>query len=67
MKSGVPQGTILGLLIFILCIKDTHEGPSSPVKLFADDCLVCRRIHNAPDSSELQKDLDRMCEWAHKW
>ena len=67
VKSGVLQGMILGPLMFSLHINDTHEGTSSSVNLFADDCLVYIHIHNATDSSELQNDLDHMCDWAHKW
>ena len=37
------------------------------VRLFADDCLVYREIHNLEDQLALQKDLDMLKQWASKW
>ena len=65
--SGVPQGTVLGPLMFILYINDISEGVTSTVKLFADDCLLFRRIRTLSDRIALQSDLDRLCNWAESW
>ena len=40
VDSGVPQGTVLGPLMFLLYVNDIGEGVNSEVKLFADDCLL---------------------------
>ena len=63
VTSGVPQGTVLGPLLFLVYINDLPLMVSSHVRLFADDCVVYRVINNANDGLELQKDLDALQEW----
>ena len=65
--SGVPQGTVLGPLMFLLYINDISENISSSIRLFADDCIVFRSISNNDDTTLLQKDLDEISNWAHVW
>ena len=67
VKSGVPQGTVLGPLMFILYINDISENTSSNVKLFADDCLIYRRIQCQQDATLLLGDLDQLCSCAGQW
>lgn len=65
--SGVPQGTVLGPLLFLIYINDLPDCVTSRVRLFADDCLIYREIHNPEDQLALQKDLDILEQWANKW
>ena len=58
VDSGVPQGTVLGPILFLLHINDLPSVISSKVRLFADDCLVYREIKNRQDQIALQKDLN---------
>ena len=65
--SGVPQGSVLGSLLFLLYINDLPSSVSSNVKLYADDTLVYRIIHTPEDIATLQRDLDILSKWAKKW
>ena len=65
--SGVPQGTVLGPLLFLIYINDLPECVSSMCSLFADDCLVYRRIESERDIKILQNDLTNLELWVRKW
>ena len=65
--SGVPQGTVLGPLLFLLHINDLPSVVSSNVRLFADDCLIYRNIKNKEDQIALQKDLNLLGSWGNTW
>ena len=54
--SGVPQGTVLGPLLFSLSINDIPVGIDSQIRLFADDCVCYREIRAVEDTLEPQKD-----------
>ncbi len=67
VDSGVPQGSVLGPLLFLAFVNDLPESVQSTCRLFADDCLVYRQIKTIDDSVALQHDLTALEEWAHKW
>ena len=63
VRSGVPQGTVLGPLLFLLYVNDIAQEVGATVRLFADD----REVNTVEDAQALQADLDIMVEWARKW
>ena len=67
VDSGVPQGTVLGPLLFLCHINDLPEAVKSQVRLFADDCLLYRNISTPQDHITLQEDLRHLEDWAKKW
>ena len=64
--SGVPQGTVMGPLLFLLYINDlpSELSPDTSCRLFADDCLIYRAIRTPKDKADLQSDLDRLHAWS---
>ncbi len=67
MDSGVPQGTVLGPLLFLIHINDIPTGISSNLRLFADDCLLYKQIESPEDQLVMQRDLNMLEEWSLKW
>ena len=67
VDSGVPQGTVLGPICFLLHINDLPSVVNSQVRLFADDCLLYRPIKSEQDHLILQKDLEALERWAEDW
>ena len=67
VTSGVPQGSVLGPVLFLLYINDINEHINSTVKLFADDSIIYREVHNTQDQLILQNDLATLGKWAQKW
>jgi ribonuclease P/MRP protein subunit RPP40 len=63
VKSGVPQGTVLGPILFLLHIADINNGTTSHVSSFADDTRVLRPILNENDVESLQSNLRTIYEW----
>ena len=54
---------MLGPLLFLAYVNDISRNTESTISLFADDCVICRKIINMEDRKILQKDLDRLGEW----
>src|SRR5260221_4024738 len=67
VTSGVPQGTVMGPLLFLVYINDIVNNIHSQIRLFADDCIVYRQIESLNDCHVLQNDLDSLCKWQDKW
>lgn len=66
--SGVPQGTVLGPLFFLLYINDLPSNLQCKTRLFADDCLLYATIVNpTTDGQLLQNDLVELESWQNKW
>ena len=67
VDSGVPQGTVLGPLLFLCYINNLPDSAVSQVRLFADDCLLYREINTFQDHITLQQDLKNLESWADTW
>ena len=68
VKEDVPQGSILGLLLFLIYINDVLKGLSSNAKLFADDTSLFFIIHDSITTrNELNDDLVKINNWACQW
>ena len=67
VRSGVPQGTVLGPLLFLVYINDLAGEVSSSVRLFADDCVMYRPVVSEADCEMLQADLHALHRWENKW
>ena len=62
--SGVPQGSVLGHLLFLIYINDLDDNITSNVLKFADDTKVFRKVNTDGD---LQNNRDRLVKWSEKW
>ena len=65
--SGVPQGSVLGPVLFILFINDISCSVQSNLRLFADDCVLYREVATDQDCLILQQDLHRLFLWSKTW
>ena len=67
ITSGIPQGSVLGPILFVLYINDLPENIISTVYMFADDTKVFKMITSSHDQQTLQNDLDCLKSWSSKW
>ena len=67
VQSGVPQGSVLGHLQFLIYINDLDDDITSKVLKFADDTKLFRKIKQNGDYEHLQDDLDKLIKWSEKW
>ena len=65
--SGIPQGSVLGPILFIIYINDILENIGSNGLLFADDTKIFKKIKSIKDAIDLQSDIHLLEEWSDKW
>ena len=67
IKSGVPQGSVLGPCLFLVYINDLPSNLTAQTRLFADDTAAYNTVTSPIDQAHLQKDLDQLAEWEKRW
>jgi ribonuclease P/MRP protein subunit RPP40 len=67
VTSGIPQGSVLGPLLFVIFINDLPDTVKSDTYLFADDTKIFNIIRNVDDQDTLQEDLDKLATWSDTW
>ena len=65
--SGVPQGSVLGPILFLIYINDLEEGVTGNILKFADDTRLFRKVKEIGDKKKLQDDIDKLVKWSEKW
>ena len=63
VTSGVPPGSVLGPLLFLAYVNDISRNNESNIWLFADGCIIYRKIMDNNDTDKLHSDLNRLVEW----
>lgn len=67
VHSGVPQGSVLGPVLFLVYVNDLTDSLESTASLFADDAKIYRVLETEDDAESLQRDMKRLEEWSTKW
>jgi ribonucleases P/MRP protein subunit RPP40 len=67
VKNGVPQGSVLGTILFLIYISDIDDGISSKILKFVDDTKLYRKWETDSDIVQLQQDLANLFKWSMDW
>ena len=65
--SGVPQGSVLGPILFLVYVNDLEEGITGKILKFADDTKLFTKTKEIGDKQKLQDDIDKLVKWSEKW
>lgn len=67
VMSGIPQGSVLGPILFVIYINDLPDVVKSKIYLFADDTKLLSKIQSKDDSLYLQEDINALGKWSNDW
>jgi len=67
VTSGIPQGSVLGPILFLMYINDLPDEVECELKIFADDTKAYMQVGTIEDVAKMQEDIHSMCEWSEKW
>ena len=67
LSSGVPQGSVMGPLLFLVYVNDILEQVECNISMFADDTKIYTTVKSIADSQRLQTDLNSLVRWADDW
>ena len=67
VTSGVPQGSVLGPVLFIIYVNDIDKNLLNRLLKFADDTKLLGRARNKADYEAIQHDLDKLAQWSERW
>jgi hypothetical protein len=65
--SGVPQGSVIGPLLFVIFINDLPSELMNVSKLYADDTKIISKVNSVESVKIIQEDLDKAFNWTRKW
>ena len=63
----MPQGSVLGPILFLVYIDDLEEGVTGNILKFTDDTKLFRKTKEIGDTQKLQDDMDKLVRWSDKW
>ena len=67
VTSGVPKGSVIGPLLFILYVNELPDWIKNEIKMFVDDTMILCKIKTVKDAESLQADLNDLMEWSRRW
>ena len=68
IESGVPQGSVLDPLLFLVYINDLESNNNSNIKFFTDDTMLFSVVqYSEKSATDLNHDLDMISQWVHQW
>ena len=67
VESGIPQGCVLGPVLFVIYINDLPEEIESTTMIFTDDTKIFREVTKHTVQDNLQEDLDKLSNCSTKW
>lgn len=67
VTSGVPQGSVLGPLLFLVFINDLPQSITCKLRLYADDCVLYNSITSVEDHHLLNNSFSAFCSWCNTW